>query len=50
LLKTRSKLFAIKDYKIEISIIMEVVGIPEQKNENCVEITENIAAKLGVTL
>lgn len=29
---------------------MEIIGVPEQKNENCVEVFENIATKLGVKL
>jgi len=29
---------------------VEIIGVPEQKNENCVEVVENIATKLGVKL
>lgn len=29
---------------------VEIIGVPEQKNENCVEVVENIATKLGVNL
>lgn len=29
---------------------VEIIGVPEQKNENCVEVVQNIATKLGVKL
>lgn len=29
---------------------MEIIGVPESPNENCAEIVENIADKLGVKL
>lgn len=36
----------------QIAIIsnVEIIGVPEKKNENCVEVVENIATKLSVKL
>lgn len=29
---------------------VEIIGVPEQKNENCVKVVENITIKLNVNL